>query len=267
MASVRRPDGAEIAWRVRGEGPLVVPMRFGGMPPWALREFSDELASDHRVLDYDLRGTGESSRSGPYEIGVDTEDTIAVLEQADGGPAVAVALGDGAHRAVRVATERPDLVSAVIVSGQTPFGRIPAGGFEDGPDALGLSDSVFDGLIQLYESDFKAGLRTVMSTADPSVSDDEIRERVEAAAGYCEAEAMTSRLRSWRADDARETARTLGDRLWIQAYPGNTWFPIELLDVIRQELPEARLSKVEDGPISRPDVAAAAVREITACRS
>lgn len=263
MPTLTRPDGVEIAWREQGEGPLVVAMRFGGAPPIQLRDLMGDLVADHRTVDCDLRGTGESSRAGPYEVETDVTDTIAVLEHAGGElPGIAVAVGDGASRAVRIAAGRPDLIDAVLVSGQMPFGPVSGAG-DDASDALALSEGVFDGLLQLYETDFRAGFRSVLTTADPNVGEDEIRRRVDAAAAYCSPEAMVGRLRSWRTHDARAHARELGERLWIQAYAGNAWFPIELLEVIRSELPEARIERVEDGAISRPDLAAKAVRELT----
>ncbi len=257
MSVVARPDGVEIAWRERGEGPLVVLASVLQAPPATLSGLGDELSSDHRFVDYDLRGTGDSTRSGPYEMDTDVADLIAVLEAA-GGSAVVIALGDGANRAVHAAAAGGGLVSAVVVSGQALVG--PA---DDAPDALSLSGSVLDGLLRMYETDHRAAIRSVVTTADENLSEDEIRVRVEFTAAHLSRESLAPRTRNWAEDDAREHARGLGDRLWILAYPGNPWFPIELLDVLREQLPEARIEEVEAGAMSRPDLTAAAVRRIT----
>jgi len=103
----------------------------------------------------------------------------------------------------------------------------------------------------------------VVTTAAPSMSEDEIRERVEVTAAHCSRESLAPRIRNWQSDDAREEARALGDRLSIQAYPGNPWFPIELLDIVREQVPEAHIEEVAAGAMSRPDLAAAALRRIT----
>ena len=59
-----------------------------------------DLAPDHRMVSYDLRGTGESSREGPYDIATDALDLAALIEQL-GEPAVVLGLADGCNRAVQ----------------------------------------------------------------------------------------------------------------------------------------------------------------------
>jgi pimeloyl-ACP methyl ester carboxylesterase len=120
MARLRRPDGAELEWSIEGDdGPLVAIAAMALHPPASCRAILRELAADHRVLTYDLRGTGESSRVAPYDIETDAADLAAVVEAA-GGDALAIALGDGAPRAVRAAAERPDVIHTVVISGEVP---------------------------------------------------------------------------------------------------------------------------------------------------
>src|ERR687896_1056033 len=95
---LRRPDGAEIEWWIQGEdGPLVAIALMALHPQPVCKRLAEDLATDHRVLGYDLRGTGASSRVGPYDIVTDAADLAAVLDEAGGG-APRVALGDGAPR-------------------------------------------------------------------------------------------------------------------------------------------------------------------------
>ncbi|MGH2782686.1 MAG: alpha/beta fold hydrolase, partial [Thermoleophilaceae bacterium] len=144
MPRLRRPDGAEIEWRVEGEeGPLVAIANLAFLLPLACRRIAEELATDHRVLTYDLRGTGGSSRTGPYEMASDAADLAAVVEEA-GGDALAIALGDGAPRAVRAAAERPDLIHTVAISGELPLGAVTEPGERD---ALAASPAVLDALL------------------------------------------------------------------------------------------------------------------------
>jgi len=164
MSRLRRPDGAEIEWRLDGEnGPLVAVGLQALQPPAVCRPFVEELARDHRVLTYDLRGTGESNRRGPYDMETDAADLAALVEVA-GGDALAVGLGDGARRAVRGAAVRPDLVHTVAISGEVPLGRSTGARGE----ALAESPAVLDALLELLEVDYRKGLRTMFTSSGES---------------------------------------------------------------------------------------------------
>jgi pimeloyl-ACP methyl ester carboxylesterase len=117
VPTVLVPDGIRLAWEQHGEGPLVVLANqfFGQRDTFA--GLLADLERDHRVVTYHLRGTGESTREGPYDLDTDAGDLAAVIEAA-GPPAVVVAFADGCNRAVRVAARRPELVTAVV----TPSG-------------------------------------------------------------------------------------------------------------------------------------------------
>ncbi|MBD0282318.1 MAG: hypothetical protein ICV69_09020 [Thermoleophilaceae bacterium] len=107
MPRVERPDVAEIEFRTQGdEGPLLAIALMALHPPDTCRGLVRELEADHRVLTYDLRGTGGSNRVGPYDIETDAADLAAVVEQA-GGDALLVALGDGSGPGRR-GEARPD---------------------------------------------------------------------------------------------------------------------------------------------------------------
>ena len=62
---------------------------------------------------YEPRGLGRSSQQGPYDLGTGLEDVEALLEEA-GAVEVALGIGDGTHRALRIADARPDLVERVV---------------------------------------------------------------------------------------------------------------------------------------------------------
>jgi pimeloyl-ACP methyl ester carboxylesterase len=221
-----------------------------------------DLASDHRVITYDLRGTGRSSRSGPYDPTVDTGDLEALLDHL-GGTTVAVAIGDASLRAVRLAVARPDLVGTVV----SPGTFLLAAATARDTDALSGSRSVLRALMTLLETDYRAGIRSMVDSSNPNLSESEMRERVDLVVDHCTQEAAVSRIRAWIRDDATEAARTLGDRLWILDYPGNPWFPPELAERMSELLPDARHEKVADGPMSRPDLTAAIVRRITSAQA
>jgi pimeloyl-ACP methyl ester carboxylesterase len=265
MPRVRRPDGAEIEWRVQGEeGPLVAVALMTMHPLATCRQFVVDLARDHRVLTYSQRGMGGSSRTGPYDMETGAADLAAVVEEA-GGDALVVGLGDGARRAVRAAADRPDLIHTVVISGETPLGSIVgrAGGTSE---ALANSPAVLDVLLGLLESDYRAGLRTMFaSSGEGEWNETALRARIDAVEAECPRETGVARMRAWIEDDSREYARALGDRLWFLHFPGNAWFQGSL-ESIRRNAPEARFEPVSEGVLSRPAENAAVIRRILATR-
>jgi|Tabmets5t2r1_1033131.scaffolds.fasta_scaffold60370_1 pimeloyl-ACP methyl ester carboxylesterase len=263
MRRLRRPDGAEIEWRMEGtDGPLVAIALMGLHPPETCGRLAANLAADHAVLTYDVRGTGSSSRIGPYDIETDAADLAAVVEEA-GGDALVVALGDGARRSVRAAAEHPDAIHTVVISGELPLGRIGGGGSRE---ALANSPAVLDALLGLMASDYRAGLRTMFtSSGEDDWHDTALRDRLDAVEVHCPAEVGLSRLRSWIEDDSRRQGHELDDRLVYLHYPGNAWFQGSL-QIIRKSLPEARLVPVSEGVISSPAENATAIRRLLAAR-
>src|SRR3954452_17386127 len=149
MAYLERPGGVKIHWEQRGAGPLVVLCPYANAVPAVYDPLEAELSTDHRVIRYDDRGTGASDRTGPYDMETGADDLEAVLEEV-GRPAVVIALGDGVHRAVRVAARRSDLVEAVVVPGGNPAGRKRL--LES--DALVASDSVLDAFLSMGATDY-----------------------------------------------------------------------------------------------------------------
>jgi pimeloyl-ACP methyl ester carboxylesterase len=263
MPRLRRPDGAELEWWVHGtDGPLIAIALMALHPHGVCDRLVELLAADHRVLCYDLRGTGASSRTGPYDIETDAEDLAAVVEEA-GGDALAVALGDGARRSVRAAAGHPDAIHTVVVSGEFPLGRIGEVGSQD---ALANSPAVLDALLGMLETDYRTGLRTMMTSSGESEWHERaLRERMEAMETHSPAEVGVPRMRSWIYDDSHAEGRAIGDRLWYLHYPGNAWFQGSL-EIVRRSLPEARFEEVTDGVISRPEENAAVIRRILAAR-
>ena len=263
MAVLERPDGVEIHWEERGEGPLVVLSPYWSMHPSSFEGLLGELAPDHRVVAFDDRGTGWSTHSGPYDLETSADDLEAVTGAA-GGDAVVVATADGCNRGVRVTARRPDLVRAVVTVGGAPVVR-PA---MAGSDALVASETVVDAFLELASTDYRSALRGVMSATNARLDDDEIRRRVAMQVDHTPAEAAVPRLRAWADDDATALAVDAGDRLWFLMAPGlgGGWFPDgdEYDRMIRRTLPEAHVERVDDGFISRPDQVAAVVRRITA---
>src|SRR5919197_474606 len=111
---LERPEGVEIHWEAQGEGPPVVVVHH---LLWSYRQVNAglvaDLARDHRVVQYDPRGCGQSSRRGPYDLETDAEDLLAVASAAGLG-AVVVAIGYAFNFSVRAAARSPEEISQVL---------------------------------------------------------------------------------------------------------------------------------------------------------
>lgn len=258
MPMLARPDGAELHWEERGDGPTVVLVCACLSFPAVFDDLCRELSRDHRVITYDPRGCGASTRSGPCDSDTDDADLEALLEEV--GPATVIPLGDGCNRAVRVAAQRPELVQAVVTPGGNPLGRTVLGGSE----GLAASQSVIDALVEIMRTDYRAALRTTTASTNPQMDDEQVRGRVDEMAEYAPQDVTLARLLAWIGADARAEAREVGDKLWILHHPHNPWFPLDVVEPTRAELPDAHVEVVDDGPLSRPDIPAAFVRRVTA---
>ena len=251
-----------LAWEERGEGPpVVLANQFFGVAE-TFSGLLDDLARDHRVLTYNLRGTGDSTRQGPYNTDVDAADLEAVVELA-GGPAVLVAFADGCNRAVHVAVRRPDLATAVVSPAGNPVGLAAV----EGTDALAGSTSVLQALVGMMSNDYRGALRTMFTTANPNWDEESVRRRVGLTVEMCPQDAAVPRMRDWIADNVAEEARALGDRLWLLEDGTNPWFPIEVARRTQSILPDAHILEVEDGAITRPDIASGVIRGLTAAET
>ena len=256
MPALQRPEGVQIHWEERGDGPLVVLLHHCFSHPAVYEGLRDELARDHRVVTYDPRGTGQSTRKGPYELAVDVEDLEALAEEL-GGDAVAVGLGDGRDRAARVAWSRPNLIRAVVGCDATPMGR--SIGNVDAPSA---SQGVLETVVSLAGSNHRTAIRGILEFTNPGMTEDEMRQRLDAEVAYSSREATQARAQWFLRKDSVEAARAIRDRLWI-AYWASDWTPGEVAGMIHELLPEARVHPVGAGPISRPDLTAEVVRKVT----
>ena len=261
MPTLKRDDGTELHWEERGEGPLVLLAPYWSGHPSAHDPIADELAKDHRVVRYDARGTGDSSRQGPHDIETAAGDLTAVLEEA-GGDAVVVALADACPRAVLVASERPDLIRAVVAPGSAPVSLQAL----EGAEALVASSTVINAFMEMMKRDYRGALRTLLTQTNPQMEEAEVRERVVEQAEYCPAETAVGRTEAWFFDDSVEAGRAIGDRLVIlySDNMGGDWLPPgdEMAKALAPLLPDAQLVPIADGIVSRPDLAAGVIRDL-----
>jgi pimeloyl-ACP methyl ester carboxylesterase len=265
MPHLTRPDGIQIHYELRGEsGPLVALLPWWSYIPGVYDELLGDLESDHRILTYDMRGNGRSTRKGPFDFETDLRDAEALLEEV-GPAAVAVTVADSDHRGAALAARRPDLLGAIACFGTGP---LALSAYRE-TDAMLSSLSVIEAVREQLGRDQRAALRSTLGAANPQASDDELSGRVGEQVAYSPSEPMVGRVDNWFSLDVTEQARSLGERLWILTPSGavaGPWYPpAEILErLIDRHLPEARVKLLDPGPVSNPDVAASAIREITA---
>jgi pimeloyl-ACP methyl ester carboxylesterase len=266
VTKVKRPDGAEIHWEARGEGPTVLIAHHTLWSfPWVYEDLITDLAHDREVVLYDPRGCGQSSRGGPFDLETDAGDVEAVIEAA-GEAAVVLAVGDGLNRSARVAAARPDLIAAVLAVVPGTAAVLPRTELQ-GSGVIAASDSVIEMLLQMLSTDPRAALRSLVTMLNPDFGEAEVRERVDRVADYVSPEAAVGRARAWLADDLSPVVNALGDRVSILHGGPDPLFEGALDDRVTELFPEARLEAVADGPITRPDLAAALVRALAATTS
>jgi pimeloyl-ACP methyl ester carboxylesterase len=258
MQTLERPDGVQIAWDSAGEGPLVVMANQFFSHRDVFGALIDEIARDHRIVWYDARGTGSSTRRGPFDMETDVADLAALIEHL-GEQAILLGLADGCNRGVHLAASRPDLISSVVSPAGNPVGRRAA----QGTDALVASQTVLDALLGMMRTDYRGALNTMFSTSNPGLHEEDVRERVTAAVEHCGQDVAVARMNLWVYDDSFEDARAIGDRLWILEHGTNPWFTIEIAQRSREFLPHANVLEVENGPVTRPDICAGVVRRLS----
>lgn len=266
MAAVKRPDGVEIHWEAQGRGPLVLIVHqiLWGYPE-VYADLIADLARDHRVVTYDPRGCGQSSRRGPYDAQTDAGDLLAVAEAA-GGQAVAFAVGYGYNLVARGAADRRDLISEILAVAPAAAAILPRSELKDSGVMAG-SDSVAEMITKMLSTDARTALHTVVRASNPELDEDQLRERVDRASAYISPEAARDRVQAWLQDDTSEQASALGDRLWILHSEAEPLFEGAMAARVAELYPKARIEQMPGGAVSRPDLVAARIRRLTGVKT
>lgn len=109
-------DGVTIRFDVRGAGPAVLLLAPAGHPGsvWAFQV--PVLAEHFRVITFDSRATGESSRPpGPYTIAAMAADAIGVLDHLEIPSAHLVGWSMGGMVAQEIALSRPERLRRLVL--------------------------------------------------------------------------------------------------------------------------------------------------------
>jgi pimeloyl-ACP methyl ester carboxylesterase len=257
VPELARPDGARIRYEVRGDGPLVVFSLGFAATPGTYAGLVDDLASDHRVVTWDPRGCGDSSPEGPFDIETDAEDLAALIE-ALGAPATVYGVAHGVNITARAEARHAGLVQALV----SPGVATALLDHLEGTDGFASSRPVIEMLVEQLRRDPRGSVRATIASLNPQLDEEQLRARVDATLAYTGVETTLARIESWLADEAAlGDLRGLGARVTVLWHEGDTW-QTGAVDRMAELLPEARFVHVEDGPLSRPDLAAKAVREI-----
>ena len=257
MPELERPDGARIHYEVRGEGPLVVLSLGFAATPATYEGVVADLARDHRVVTWEPRGCGSSSEEGPFDIDTDAGDLLALIEEL-GGPALAFAAGHGVDVTISAAASDPDAIRAFVTPGIVTALRQHL----EGTEGFAASETVTEMLIQQLRSDPRGSVRATIGSLNPQLDDEGLRARVDETLAYSSPETTLERLESWlKRDSPLEELRAFGDRVAIVWQANDSW-QAGAIPRVRELLPDARIVELEDGPLSRPDLAANIVREM-----
>ncbi len=260
MPHLTRPDGIDIHYEERGEGQAVF---LGHNPvmsmPSVFERLLADLARDHRVVTWDPRGVGQSTRRGPYNGATDTDDMAALVEEiGQSGVMVSTGLNPVPHM---LGAKRPELTDAVVLAGGLPRLRTIQGGQSEG--MLG-SESILEAVLRLARTNFRSFVSAAIAASNPQMSEVEIGKRVDAQVVYCPPEAALERLEWYAADESFvQAGPALGKRLWIIDWQSEG-APLETGENAKEFLRDAQIVEAEDGPISRPDITAECIRKITA---
>lgn len=111
-------DGVALAYFERGDGEPVVFVHdvASSSRAWD-HQMRGQPSDSYRVIAYDLRGHGASTRATRYRLQDHARDLETVIESLDARPAHVVGQGAGAAIAVALARRRPELVRSVVLVG------------------------------------------------------------------------------------------------------------------------------------------------------
>jgi pimeloyl-ACP methyl ester carboxylesterase len=258
VPELERPDGARIHYEVRGEGPLVVLSLGFAATPATYEGIVADLARDHRVVTWEPRGCGSSSPDGPFDIATDADDLLALINEL-GPPATAYGAGHGVDVSIRAAAADRDAVRAFVTPGIVTAMREHL----EGTEGFAASETVTELLVGQLRRDPRAAVRATVASLNPQLDEDALRARIDETLAYTSPETTLARIDSWLTRESPiDELRALGDRLAIVWHEGDSW-QSGSIPRVRELLPEARIIEVEDGPLSRPDLQAEVVRELS----
>jgi pimeloyl-ACP methyl ester carboxylesterase len=120
----------ELAYRSAGEGPPLLLVHGGGEDIGLLTPQAEAFAAaGYRVIWYDRRGTGASTRDGWPDggVAVHADDAAALLRALDAVPATVLGFSSGAVVALELAARHLEVVTEVVAWEPPALGVLPDG--------------------------------------------------------------------------------------------------------------------------------------------
>lgn len=116
IASVVHNEGANLAYDIEGQGPLLLLVVGGNGDSGMFAPLSAQLANRYTVVKYDRRADGRSTgdRQGEMDMAQAGRDAAAVLGAVGLGPAYVFGNSAGANIALKLTEDHPQLVRGLV---------------------------------------------------------------------------------------------------------------------------------------------------------
>jgi pimeloyl-ACP methyl ester carboxylesterase len=116
-----RVNDVDLAFEIAGQGEPVLLIHGLGSSRQDWDPQMAELSTRHRVITYDVRGHGESSKPrSRYSLQQFGEDAAALIRELELGPAHVVGLSMGGMIAFQLAVDEPELVRSLTIINSGP---------------------------------------------------------------------------------------------------------------------------------------------------
>lgn len=237
------PDGGQVACDEIGSGPpLVLVSGLGGLASF-WRGFAEACAGQFRVITYDYRGTGRSGAlAGPTSIRAMADDLLALLDDLGTGPVRLVGHSTGGPIAQRIAIDRPEAVSRLVLS--ATFAR-----------PCPYMRRLFDGRLQILDGlgldPYRLHAATVLYPPWWIAANDRLlEEELIAAAARArpdDAAAIRARIEAIIAHDCLDALPGIACPTQVVVAADDAITPAYLSRTIAEAIPGARLTMLPDG--------------------
>lgn len=150
-------NGVRLAYQESGTGPPLIWVHGGFGDHHDADLIAPRLASRYRVITYDRRGHSQSERPTHQRnvVVAHTNDLAALIEQLDAAPAHLLTNSFGGELAMKVATQRPELVASLAMHEPNLFATL---GEEHAPLLKELEAPVGTAMAELHRGNFETAL-------------------------------------------------------------------------------------------------------------